>query len=142
MNLEPSITQESDSRWVKCAYGVVIGIACGLSFGLHSSTAHAELKTKGKGKNIEFVRDQFEEPFLTQYDVFQSKCTKCHGMIRPIAAITTGITPVSGQVFNRKFVKSYVIKMMRKPNSGIKRKEVKPIVLFILQALERNDDPR
>ena len=104
--------------------------------GLVSNPAYADLKTQGKGKKIDFVREQFVEPHLSQYDVFRAKCTKCHGLIRPIAAITTGITPVTGDDFDRKYTRKYVVKMMRKPNSGITKVEAKEVLKFILHAFD------
>jgi hypothetical protein len=55
-------------------------------------------------------------------------------MARPIAALTTGITPVSGGTFEKKGIKKYVVKMMRKPNSGITKADARQILKFLIHA--------
>jgi hypothetical protein len=100
------------------------------------SPARAELKTRGKGKEQAMLREQFIPEAQRRYDIFKVKCTKCHPMARPIAALKTGITPVSGSPFNKESVKLYVVKMMRKPNSGIDRDEAREILMFLTYALE------
>ena len=101
-----------------------------------STPGLAKLEIKGKGKRQTLVRSQFSAEMQPRYDLFASKCTQCHAMKRPISALTSGITPVSGDSFNKKDIKHYVVKMMRKPNSGITRGDAKDILRFLVYARE------
>ena len=98
------------------------------------SPGSAELQTVGKARKQRLVKEQFAPEQQEAFEVFASRCTKCHAMSRPIAALNTGIPPVSGGDFNKKGIKKYVVKMMRKPNSGIDRKDAKTIIAFLLHA--------
>jgi hypothetical protein len=97
-------------------------------------SSSAKLKTEGTGKAAVLVPGQFSEVMLPRFELFAKKCTRCHEMSRPIAALQTGITPVSGGRFDRKGMKKYVVKMMRKPNSGIAKSDAREILKFILYA--------
>ena len=99
-----------------------------------ASVGHTELKVQGAGKKQLLIRDQFAPAIRTEYDLFATRCTKCHEMARPIAALKTGITPISGGTFEEKGIKEYVVKMMRKPNSGITKDDAKQIIDFLKQA--------
>ena len=98
------------------------------------SVGRTELKVQGAGKKQQLVRDQFAPATRPEYDLFATKCTKCHEMARPIMALKTGITPISGGAFEEKGIKEYVVKMMRKPNSGITKDDAKKIIDFLRQA--------
>ncbi len=93
------------------------------------------LETAGTGDKTLLVRDQFSDEMRVRFDVFAVRCTKCHAMARPIAALQTGITPVTGHVFDQTTVKKYVLKMMRKPKSGITKADAKTILEFLTYAL-------
>jgi hypothetical protein len=80
------------------------------------------------------VRDQFSPEMRARYDLFAVRCTRCHAMARPIAALTTGITPVTGGTFDDTGIQRYVVRMMRKPNSGIDRSTAREILLFLRYA--------
>ena len=95
-------------------------------------SSRAKLKTEGAGKATVLVPGQFSEEMRPRFELFAKKCTRCHEMARPIAALQTGITPVSGGRFDRKGMKKYVVKMMRKPNSGIAKSDAREILKFIL----------
>jgi hypothetical protein len=96
-----------------------------------AGTTHAELKTKGAGKAQTLVREQFPANQQPRYDLFAARCTHCHEMARPISALLTGLTPISGASFDGDGIKKYVIKMMRKPNSGITKDDAKEIIVFL-----------
>ncbi len=101
-----------------------------------ASPAVAELQTVGKGIKVTLVAEQFDAKYRPGFDIFAKRCTKCHEMSRPIAALQTGITPVSGHDFDAKYIKVYVVKMMRKANSGITKADAKQIILFLRHALK------
>ena len=97
-------------------------------------TTQAGLKTAGSGKKVRLVGAQFPDDQQDNFKVFNEKCAKCHSLARPIAALNTGRTPVSGGEFSDSYIKKYVVKMMRKPNSGITKVDAKKIILFLRHA--------
>ena len=99
-----------------------------------TSDAAAELETVGEGDEMRLVREQFTTEQQVRYDLFAEKCTRCHAMARPIAALQTGITPVSFGNFDAASMQRYVIRMMRKPNSGVDRDSAREIIIFLRYA--------
>ena len=93
--------------------------------------ARAELKTTGAGKEQRLVPDQFPPDQQERLKLFESRCGKCHDLGRPITAIKSGLTPLSGGKFDEDGIKNYVTKMMRKPNSGVEAADAKEIILFL-----------
>ena len=104
----------------------IIGTWAGMA-----STAIADLDTVGEGRRQRLVREQFPPEFRPRYDIFAQRCTKCHAMARPIRALNTGITPVTGGTFDEEGIRRYVVRMMRKPNSEIERADAREIILFL-----------
>jgi hypothetical protein len=99
-----------------------------------AGAAVAALKVKGKGDEQTLVREQFAPEQRAGYDLFRQKCTRCHELARPIAALVTGVTPLSGDPFDEGGIKRYVVKMMRKPHSGIVRDEARELISFLTYA--------
>ena len=111
-----------------------ISLVCaGLSLGvvLTSGVALAELKVTGSGKEAKMAPDQFPAEHQERLKLFEAKCGKCHDLDRPITAIKTGKTPISGGPFDDDGVKAYVTKMMRKPNSGVEQADAKEIIILL-----------
>jgi hypothetical protein len=100
-----------------------------------AGVARSELQVTGSGKQLALDPEQFPPEQRARYELFQTKCSKCHPLARPIAALQTGITPVSGSPFDDGYVKKYVVKMMRKPNSGIAKEDAREIIFFLRYAL-------
>ncbi len=88
----------------------------------------------GVGKAHVLDRAHFPPEQQAQYDVFTAKCTRCHSMERPIAALVTGNTPLSNDPVNKRTLKVYVARMMRKAKSGIDKPGAKIIVNFMVYA--------
>lgn len=110
-------------------------IAAVLSLVLSTAgAARAALKTTNKGAAL--VRDQFPEDQRAGFDRFVSKCGTCHELSRPIGALVTGLTPLTAAPFDRDGIKKYVVRMARKPNSGIDRDDAKLIIEFLVAARE------
>ena len=111
----------------------ILGIGAGLALAtaLASGSAFAELKVTGTGKDARMVPDQFPADQQDRLKLFEAKCGKCHDLDRPITAIKTGKTPVSGGPFDDDGVKAYVTKMMRKPNSGVEQADAKEIIILL-----------
>ena len=95
---------------------------------LLSSAAHAGLKVVGRGDSMRFDPSAFPPNMKADYEIMKVKCIKCHTLERTIVAITTGIAPISGQIFDRNATKAYGVKMMRKPDSNMNKQEVKAVV--------------
>lgn len=108
--------------------GVVLALA------LIPGVAMAALKVQGKGKEQTLDRAQFAADQQPRYDMFAQKCTRCHELARPISALLTGVTPLSADKFDEDGIKKYVVKMMRKPNSGIVKEEARDLIQFLTYA--------
>jgi hypothetical protein len=96
-----------------------------------SGSAFAELKVTGSGKDARMDPAQFPAEHQERLKLFEAKCGKCHDLDRPITAVKTGKTPISGSAFDDEGVKAYVTKMMRKPNSGVEQADAKEIIILL-----------
>jgi hypothetical protein len=105
-----------------------------LLLALVPAMASAALKVQGKGKEQSLVRDQFAAEQRPRYDMFAQKCTRCHELARPISALLSGVTPLSADRFDEEGIKKYVVKMMRKPNSGIVKEDARELIAFLTYA--------
>jgi hypothetical protein len=99
--------------------------------------ALAELKTSGKGKDQRLVTDDFPADQKARNTLFEARCGKCHELSRPISAVLTGRSPLSDSVFDGDLLKGYVLKMMRKANSGIEKDDARELIVFLLYARTR-----
>lgn len=102
------------------------------------SIAEARVKVTGRGAKLNFSADGIPEALKPSFDLMQTKCVKCHTMERTVIAIQTGRAPITGQPFNKQAVKAYGIKMLRKPNSDMNKKEIRDVVVFLNYLLDEN----
>lgn len=102
------------------------------------SIADARVKVTGRGARMNFSIDGIPDMYRPSFALMQVKCIKCHTMERTVIAIQTGRAPITGQPFNRQAVKAYGIKMLRKPNSNMNKKEIRDIVVLLNYFLEEN----
>jgi hypothetical protein len=102
------------------------------------SAAEGRVKVTGRGANMNFSAGSIPEMYKPSFDLMQIKCIKCHTMERTVIAIQTGRAPITGQPFNRQAVKAYGIKMLRKPNSDMNKKEIRDLVVFLNYLLDEN----
>jgi hypothetical protein len=102
------------------------------------SIAEARVKVSGRGAKMNFSGDSIPEMYKPSFDLLQAKCIKCHTMERTVIAIQTGRAPITGQPFNKQAVKAYGIKMLRKPNSDMNKKEIRDIVVFLNYLIDEN----
>ena len=93
-----------------------------------ANAARTVLKVIGKGDAMRLDPSSFPPAMKANYEIFRVKCVKCHNLERSIVAIQTGIAPISDQPFDRKAVKAYGDKMLRKPGSGMSVSDVKATV--------------
>ncbi|MDD2367575.1 MAG: cytochrome C [Desulfuromonadaceae bacterium] len=102
------------------------------------SLAEARIKVSGRGAKMNFNPDSISAEYKESFELMSIKCIKCHTMERTVIAIQTGRAPITGQPFNRQAVKAYGIKMLRKPNSDMNKKEIRDIVIFLNYLLKEN----
>lgn len=102
------------------------------------SIAEARVKVSGRGAKMNFSTDNIPEMYKPSYDLMQAKCVKCHTMERTVIAVQTGRAPITGQPFNKQAVKAYGIKMLRKPNSDMNKKEIRDVVVLLNYFLDEN----
>jgi hypothetical protein len=102
------------------------------------SIADARVKVTGRGAKMNFSADSIPEMYKASFELMQVKCIKCHTMERTVIAIQTGRAPITGQPFNRQAVKAYGIKMLRKPNSDMNKKEIRDLVVLLNYLLDEN----
>ena len=102
------------------------------------SIAEARLKVTGRGDKLNFSPDGIPDVHKQAFDLMQVKCIKCHTMERTVIAIQTGKAPITGQPFNKQAVKAYGIKMLRKPNSDMNKKEIRDVVVLLNYLLDEN----
>jgi hypothetical protein len=114
--------------------------ALALTLLVTAGVTRAELKLKGSGKTQELVREQFSGKDQAGFDLFNARCTKCHEIARPVSALVSGVTPISNSPFDNDGIKKYVVKMMRKPNSGISKDDAKAIIEFLTTARQKAVD--
>ncbi len=102
------------------------------------SIAEARVKITGRGARMNFSAEGIPDNFKASFDLMQEKCIKCHTMERTVIAVQTGRAPITGQPFNKQAVKAYGIKMLRKPNSDMNKKQIRDIVVFMNYLLDEN----
>ncbi len=103
-----------------------------------SLSAEARVKVTGRGSKMNFSTDGIPEMYKASILLMQEKCIKCHTMERTVIAVQTGRAPITGQPFNKQAVKAYGIKMLRKPNSEMDKKQIREIVLVLNYFLDEN----
>ena len=102
------------------------------------SIADARVKVSGRGAKMNFSIESIPDMYKPSFELMQVKCIKCHTMERTVIAIQTGRAPITGQPFNRQAVKAYGIKMLRKPNSDMNKKEIRDLVVLLNYLLDEN----
>ncbi len=117
------------------ALRIALGLLLSLGLALPVSAA---LKTVKKGKSTLLDGSQFQGDLAKEFKFFKAKCSQCHDLHRPTYALVKGKTPLSGDNFDKMGIKKYVVKMMRKPNSGISKPDAKRIIKFLLAAQKLN----
>jgi hypothetical protein len=113
--------------------------ACALLVALSICTiAEARIKVTGRGVKMNFSPEGIPDMYKPSFDLMETKCIKCHTMERTVMAIQTGVAPITGQPFNKQAVRAYGIKMLRKPNSDMNKKEIRDIVVLLNYFLDEN----
>jgi len=102
------------------------------------SISEGRVKVTGRGDKMNFSAVGIPDMYKPSFDLMQVKCIKCHTMERTVIAIQTGRAPITGQPFNKQAVKAYGIKMLRKPNSDMNKKEIRDLVVLLNYLLDEN----
>jgi hypothetical protein len=121
----------ASTREPRPARAALRGVMLALGLLAWPALGWAELKVTGAGKEQRLAPEQFPSDYQDRLKLFEAKCSKCHNLDRPIAALRTGITPISHGKFDDAEIKAYVVKMMRKPNSGIEQNDAKEILILL-----------
>lgn len=102
---------------------------------LMASPAYAGLKVIGTGSDRQFDTGKFPPKMKSNYELVKAKCTVCHSLERVMVAFTTGMLPLSAQVFDHDALKAISYRMFRKANAGnknaISKEESKDISSFL-----------
>ena len=108
---------------------------------LVTSGASAELRVLGQGEQRKFDPSDFPPDIKEKYAMAEIKCanrnSNCHAFGRTVDAVMTGIGPVSKMPFDKEAAKAYGVKMMRKPDSGMNKKEAKAVVELLYFLLDK-----
>jgi hypothetical protein len=96
-----------------------------------ASVADARIKVTGHGDKMNFDPNSIPAQYRASFDLMTRKCSKCHTMERTIIAVQTGRAPITGQPFDRQAIKAYGIKMLRKPDSGMNKQEIRDVVMLL-----------
>lgn len=100
--------------------------------------SQARVKTVGSGATLNFDPKSIPAKYFEAFGVMKAKCTQCHTMERTVKAITTGVAPITGQLFDKQATKAYAIKMMRKPKSNMSREEIKQVYQLMNYLIDEN----
>ena len=102
------------------------------------TAADARVKVIGRGDNLKFDPDSIPANLRVTFELMSKKCIKCHTMERTVIAVLTGKAPITGQPFDRQAVKTYGIKMLRKPDSDMSKQQIRDVVVLLNYLLEEN----
>lgn len=100
-------------RGMIAAVAVLIAVNC-----------YAAIRVVGEGNAKTFDSAGIPPALKPNFEIMKTKCVRCHSMERIVEAITTGVSPISGQPFDHNAIKAYGMKMMRKSESHMTKKEI------------------
>ncbi len=102
---------------------VVLFILIVVGFGMYYAirTPRTTSMTYPADKGTDFIDvSEYPEEMQTLYAIFTRKCSRCHTIARPI-----------NSDFKAEEWRKYVLKMMRKPGSGLNPKTAEQIIKFL-----------
>lgn len=100
--------------------GVILLVGIGMFFSMRVSRTAVESFPADKGLNYIDV-STYPEEMRSLYKLFTHKCSKCHTVARPI-----------NSSFQADEWQKYVLKMMKKPGSGLNPKTAEKIIKFLV----------
>ena len=96
----------------------------------------ALVKTTGNGDSLNFDIQPIPTDLRPSFALMNKKCTQCHSMEIIVMAVLSGKCPETRQPFDKQTVKAYGIKMIRKKDSNINKKEMRDIVVLLNHLLD------
>jgi hypothetical protein len=109
-----------------------------LAFALLASTvASAEVKVIVQGDTVSIDPSGFPPQMRAGYDLMMEKCNRCHTIERIVAAVQTGICPLSKTIFSKTSTRSVVTRMYLKPESNMTKSDARTIILFLNYLLDQ-----
>lgn len=103
---------------------------------LLANPAFALVKTTGNGDSLNFDIQSVPPELRPSFSLMNRKCTQCHSMEIIVMAVLTGKCPETRQPFDKQTVKAYGIRMIRKKDSNINKKEMRDIVVLLNHLLD------
>ena len=91
----------------------------------------AQLRVIGGGDAVGLDTRGFPPEMTMAYELMTQKCTQCHTLERVIAAVQTGVLPLSSQRFGADTSESLVAKMFQKPGANMSRAEARNILKLL-----------
>jgi hypothetical protein len=104
---------------------------------LIGAMAHAEVKVIVKGESVSIDTTGFPPKMQKAYVLMQQKCNQCHSIERIVAAVQTGICPLSKETFTKKTTRSLVTRMYLKPGANMTKDEARTIVILLNYLLDQ-----
>jgi hypothetical protein len=98
----------------------------------------AALQVVGRGDSMCLDPSGFPPAIKANYEIFKSKCVRCHSMEWTIVALRTGIAPLSGLPFDQNYAKAYGVKMLRKPDSKMTKEDVRAAVELLTYLIDES----
>jgi hypothetical protein len=106
------------------------------------SNASAELKFTGRGNALQFNTAEFPPQMKSNFELFKTKCTKCHSQQRVVIAFVSGRLPITGQLFDMEVLKTLSFRIYRKAKNRqetlITKEEMRPIHIVLKYMLEES----
>ncbi len=100
--------------------GVILLVGIGMIYALRAPRSVPKTYPADNGPNFIDV-SAYPQKMQAAYEVFTSKCSRCHTVARPI-----------NSAFAPEDWRKYVYKMMRKPGSGLTPKTAEQIIEFLI----------
>ena len=105
--------------WIVVLF-ILIVAGFGMYYALHAPRTAPNTYPADNGPSFIDV-SEYSEEMQTLYAVFTRRCSRCHTVARPI-----------NSDFTAEEWRKYVLKMMRKPGSGLNPKTAEQIIKFLV----------
>ena len=106
-----------------------------------ASMGYGAVKTVGSNATLAFDPSNFPPDMRSNYEIVQEKCVGCHTLERLVVAVTSGVAPISGQVFSsRCLVKGFGCKP-RKGRQTASKQDAKAALDLTNYLLKQADKP-
>ena len=97
----------------------------------------ADVKVFVQGDTVTIDPSGFPPKMQAAYKLMMEKCNTCHTIERIVAAVQTGVCPVSKTSFSKETTRSVVTRMYLKPESNMTKSDARTIVIFLNYLLDQ-----